>query len=620
MSTLAAPLASPFYEGSGVSAEVPSRWDCAINGIPFMFDTKYMDGRMRRSSVQLLKPQQDTASEFGERSLNPEDLIRQAVESWHHGAGQRFLDRPTSDPYRFRASKGVDVWTEARLGLLFDSELKRASAETTVLAVVAGDRLYLVKGSTVEWTSDLTNWTSVTGLPATAPNAVASDGFNVYLTCGADGVYVTNTGTSAASQLVTDAVANDAVIGFVKGRLMLGSDNDLYNITSTSAAALPTALFSHRTSSFRWKGFAAGQRAVYAIGFAGDKTDVYRTAVKTDGTGLEVPVHATPALPDGEVGRSIYGYGSVVTLGFENGWRLCVPDSDGNLQVGERVATSSPVLCFEGQDRFIWYGLTDYDDTSTGLGRLDPTALTAENALAPAYASDLMTAYGSTVQGAVTSAGTFLEKRFFTVAESGLWAEDADLVPLGTLDGGLITHGIPDPKVGIYLTLSHEPLVGTVAALVSADGGTFSSLGSSSLPDGLSTTLNVGQAKAETFEVRLELARSASAATAGPNPTRVTLESNPAPGRGKTFLVYLLLYDKVKDRNGTEVRLKPGTRDRYDSIVGMQDTGRLVTYQDAGGSQSVFVDDHDLFHDKVTATFFDGTLAVKLRRPRRRVT
>lgn len=614
MSSFVTPLAWPLFEGSSTSADVGTKWDCALNGLEFMFDTKYFDGRQRRGSIPLLKQQTDDTGEISERSLNPEDLARQAIESWHHGAGQTFLDRPTSDPYRFRTSKGVDPWTEAKLQLLHDTELVRSTTSATVKAVVAGARLYLLKGSTVEWTTDLTNWTSVTGLPATAPNDIASDGFNVYLTCGANGVYVTNTGTSAASQLVSSAVASDAVIGFVKGRLMLGSDNALYNITSTTVAALPTALFTHRTSSFRWKDFAAGKNAILAIGYAGDKTDVYRTVVKTDGSGLEVPVHAVPGLPDGELGRSIYGYLDVAALGTENGVRFCQVDDDGNLRVGELIETGSPVLCFEGQGRFIWFGLSDYDSVSTGLGRLDPTVLINENALAPAWASDLM----ATEQGDVTSVVTFLDVRLFTVAESGLWSESDDLVATGTIDSGLITHGSPDNKVAVYLGLSHEPLAGSVSAYLAANGGSFTSLGASSTADSTGQVLNAGNVRGETLEARLILARSNTDTTDGPEQTRLTLESNMAPGRGATFVVYLKLYDSVKDRNGTEVpNFDP--KAKYTALVEMCDLGAPITYQDAGGAVTVFLDDYDFMIDKATASFFDGTFAAKLSRKRRRV-
>jgi hypothetical protein len=35
--------------------------------------------------------------------------------------------------------------------------------------------------------------------------------------------------------------------------------------------------------------------------------------------------------------------------------------------------------------------------------------------------------------------------------------------------------------------------------------------------------------------------------------TRWTLESNFAPGRGEVLVVYLLLHDSIKDRNGNAV-------------------------------------------------------------------
>src|SRR5690349_515603 len=116
MPAFRSPLRTPFRTGSGGSSTlVPKVWDASIGGRTFMFDWKFAGTpQFTRSSIQVLKPQQASGS-VNEDALNPADGLRAKVESFHHGAGQTYLDRPGSDPYRFRSSKGVDVWTKGKL-------------------------------------------------------------------------------------------------------------------------------------------------------------------------------------------------------------------------------------------------------------------------------------------------------------------------------------------------------------------------------------------------------------------------------------------------------------------------------------------------------------------------
>ncbi len=110
---------------------VPGRLPFAIDGHPFLIDPNY-----ERETVQVIRQQSDTSTEPGEQSLTPLGLWRRSQESWHHGAGQDFLDgkqgdSPT-DPHRFRSSKGIDPWTRGQITSLH-STLKSWSTTNTNL-------------------------------------------------------------------------------------------------------------------------------------------------------------------------------------------------------------------------------------------------------------------------------------------------------------------------------------------------------------------------------------------------------------------------------------------------------------------------------------------------------
>jgi hypothetical protein len=594
-------LNAPFYTGQNRSVDVPGKWDCSINGRGYMIDLASGEGFSRRS-IPLLRNQANTGEQFGEASLNPEGLWRRSQDSWDHGAGQTHLDRDESDRRRFRSSKGIDVWNRWQISLLPDTASKRASTSTNLALQPVGTFLYLTDGTALLYTTSLTGtptWTTVTGTPATAPSSIASDGFNVYTAHGAAGVYRTTRGAATTASHNTLAAT---LLGYVKGRLMAANGASIFNITSTT---VPAALYTQPNTDFTWVGFAEGQSVIYAAGFSGDKSLIYRTAIKADGTALDVPVIAGE-LPDGEIVRSIDGYLGFVLLGTDMGVRFCASDTAGNLTIGALIRTSSAVRCFEGQDRFVWFGWTNYDGVSTGLGRMDLS--TFITSLTPAYASDLM----ATTQGNVTSVATFANRRVFAVSGVGVFSQTTSLVPSGTLDTGLISYGLVDPKAGMLLDVRLSSFAGTNTASVAVDGGPFAQVG---IRSGTSDdeAFQVGQRSGENFEVRHTLTRSATDTSAGPVVTRYTLHVYPKQTSGQVFVVPLLLHERVRDRldnvNFVNVRAE------QDELITLQTSRKLVVYQTGTESHTVLIDDSAFAYSHPTSDgkAWNGTHNVRLK-------
>ena len=615
------PLNSPYYSGGGVSGLVPALYPVAIDGHPYLIDLK--SEAFKRSSIPLLRNQADVANLPGEQSINPEDLWRRASEDWTHGAGQKHFDRKESDSSRFNASKGVDVWTKWQASLLNDTSLKKATAQTNLYMTVAGARMYIGYGSTVNaslaYTTTSTgtdDFSFVTGTPAaTAITGIASDGVNVWTAYGSSGVYHTTTALGAATQRVTGTTSAAGPIGYIKGRLMLADGPTLYNIVVNSAAttgtqAVPTTapnglLYTHPNAAFTWVGFAEGLGSIYAAGFSGDKSLIYRTTIRPDGTALDVPVVAGE-LPDGEIIRAIQGYLGFLLVGTDRGVRFATADGNGNLTFGALIqtstGTSSPVRCFEPQDRFVWFGWSPYDVTSTGLGRLDLSVFTAP--LTPAYASDLMV----TGQGAVLAVVTFGNKRCFAVSGLGFYVESSVPVTSGTLDSGLITYGIHDNKVPMYVEIRSNPLVGSYSVAIAVNDLTFTTLGTTTGAGLTSSSFNAGQQQANRFELRLTLTAGATS----PVVSRVVLRSYPAALSGEIFIVPVMLYEQIEI--GDQIRTSdPLTELNF--LRSVISDHRLVTYQEGRDNHSVFVDDFefDPHHMTVDGTFWNGTCTLKMK-------
>lgn len=378
MSGLSTTLPFPFYTGnvSSLSLEVPSRYPVGLGGRGYNLDLK--SGQFAHVSIPILKPQQDSSNQVSESSLNPEGLWRRSQDSWHKGAGQTYLDKTDSDAARFRSSIGINPWEKGELTLHNDVYKKYTVSGgivgENVRLITAGDFLYIAKDSSLGYFDDPMNDASAGTItdagiqlsePATDIQSITSDGNYVYAALGFNGIHRTSRGTTV-SEHFSDLPAN--LVGYVLGRLMAASGPAIYNITASGAA--PDPLYTHPNPDFTWVGFAEGKGHIFAAGYSGDKSIVYKTAIKPDGTELEVPSSAGQ-LPDGEVVRSIYGYLGFIMIGTDNGVRFSIPDTNGNLEIGALIETSAPVFCFEGQEEFIWFGWTNYDSSHTGLGRCD---------------------------------------------------------------------------------------------------------------------------------------------------------------------------------------------------------------------------------------------------------
>lgn len=587
-------FSTAYYTGLPTTSD--TRWDVAIGGHGYMIDTDLIE-LFGRQTVPMIREQSDTGDKPAESSLNPAGLWRRAVESWHFGAGQDWYDRPDSNPYRFRTSKGVDVWTKYALGLLPDTTVADSSTDTNLYLAASGGRLYFSEGQTVRVTGvgDET-FATATGTPAAAVTALASDGSTCYAGFGASGIY-----TASETVFASYATGTVDLVRYAHGRLLAANGNALYNVTASGA--IPAALYTHPNASWDWTDATEGPGHIYLSGFAGDKSMIYRTAVKADGTALDVPVVAVK-LPEGEIARSVTGYLGYVVIGTDNGVRFAVPDANGNLTLGALIPTGSAVYCAEGQDRFVWYGLTNYDSTSTGLGRLDLTSFTSD--LTPAYATDLM----ATAQGTVQAVATYRDKRWFTVSGAGLYKQSTSEVASGTITTGRITYGLPDYKLAVALDVRHDPLPSAAAAdlSVSVDDGAAEPVGTSET-DGTSVSppdaFVLNQVRGAHFEITATLEGDITL-------RRVTLRADPAAERTVVFTAPLLFRETLEMPGGVDQSFDLDAEFQY--LTDLCANRTLTTYQEGGVAHPAVLDDYQWRpHKRTSLGPWDGTFVVKMK-------
>lgn len=574
-----------FYSGTGATQLVPNVFPVAINGRPYMVDmasgdfASQFDARVRDSVDQSTEP--------GESAINPQGLWRRSQASWHYGAGQEYSDTADAEPYRFRSSKGVDVWTRGELALLPATTQVYSSAQDNLYMATAGSRIYGTENQTLQFTTDFASFTTVTGTAASKLYSIASDGYNVFYSYANGDIDQTNAGGTTSSAYITGIEAG--YLRYVKGRLMVagqGADkHKIWNITTApgSNANNPGALYTHPNTNFTWVGFAAGQNHIYCAGHAGNKSIIYKTQIKADGTALDIPTVAAE-LPFGEIVTTVEGYLGYVLIGLENGFRFCSSDENGNLVVGPLIRTSTSVKCFTGIGQYVYFGWTNYDSDSTGIGRMNIADQVSVNQ--PAYASDLMV----TGQGTILDLHEFGDTPIFTVSGLGAYKQHAsNKVASGTLDAGVYRWGVGDAKFVPKWDMRTEPLNGTVALAVSNDGGSFDTVGTQTVQGSLESTFDGDENKIFEAEVRLTLTRSATDSTTGPVVTRWMGRAYAAPLRSRIFSVPVLLHSKIRVKNGSEFYFD--VRDELDKLENLVDNPRIVNYQENNRLYSVVVED-----------------------------
>lgn len=615
--------ARPFYTGGGVSSAVagasdlvPYKFPVSLGGYPYMVDT-VRENDWGHETVPLLREQSDSGQVPGETSLNPEGPWRRTSSSWHKGAGQTFFDREESSPYRFADSVGVNVWERYEVSLLPDIDGKKTSSNTNLKLLPVGSRLFCVDGATVTYTTDITaaspTWVDCTNEPGGTILDMASDGKYVWITDGSASYWALATASPPAFNLAGWTGTQDAdVLEFVKGRLVSAHDNTLHTYDAAGAATAIT-IAGVIPDTFTFVGFAGGPTTsvIYAAGYAGDKSIIFRIAVKEDGTGLDVAVPAGE-LPDGEIVASIYSYLGFVLIGTNAGVRFATPDSSGNLTIGALLETSSTVRCFEGQGSFVWFGWEDYSDPDGtahhGLGRLSLEEFSSSDGLAPAYATDLM----STTNGDVTSVCTFNDRRVFAVEGTslGVYAEEATLVSSGKLWMSTTDYGFVGDKIASYIdaTVSMPSDADVVADITTKDGTAYT--GGTISTDGASTLSLTGLRSSE-FSLALTLNR---ATVLGPVLSSVTLRAVPGIPSTRKFHVPLLLSEHL-DPDGGVYHLDVG--DEYDRIAGWWTTRDLLSFKELDKTYLVTVDDYRWFPrirgDSVEGFAVDGTMLITLK-------
>ena len=625
------------YAGGQNTPLVPALFDCALQGIPFMLDLSQPFYRQHRRQLEpLIRTQADTSPLPGEQSMDPNGLWRRSFEDWRQGKDQRYLDRQGSLNNSYFWSKGINtLGTAWQISMLPDTLKTHASANANLQVLWAAAYLYIIDGGTVYYSpiSAVTpgasvTWATIAGLPGTTISSATTDGYTVYVACGAQGIWTIGPGGASAgvAHLVTDPVATDAVVGYGNGRLMVGSGASLYNITSATPAGLPTALMAAGNPNARWVAFAGGNNWLYCGMNVGGIGYIYGVQTTSDGTILAPPT-VQGQLTNGEKVYSLFGYEGYLMVGTGLGVRCCQQGPNGVtlgtlIPVGTWVGMPSgsvlrppmgnPVQCMYAWQDNVYFGWSNYDSASTGLGRVSLENFVVPSLL-PASASDLM----ATAQGAVTSVTVVNGYVLFCVAGVGVFLQDTNMVKAGQVQSGFILYDLTDLKVPALLDVQAAATqeFGQYTASISVDAGAFQDVGYAAAVSLITQTYTLSLGSGSRFEVLLTLNADTGSPHRGPVLTRWTLRSYPAPLRPRTWQLPLILATHVEDVTGQSWDRDPENELR--SLEAMANNGLPVLYQEGFEGYQVFVTDVSFISRTRSQTidkgYFEGLALVNIQ-------
>jgi len=601
-------FAEPFYTGTAsvavVSDQVPFPYPCALGGRGYLIDTRQYE----RRTLPLLRESFDSTGEPGEQTLATEGIWKRNASDWSLGAGQRIFDEEGSDRRRFFSSKGVDPWDLRRLCLLSATDEKKNATNSNLDCFEAGNHLYFIDGTAAHYTLDPSpdspTWSTHTGAPASIVS-VTTSGTHIYAAVSTAALQRATIGTGTFANFGTYTA--DFVL-YANGRLLAGDGAELVEVGSGGGT---TALFTHFSSSFSWSVGASTPQGIIVGGNNGDQGEFYFVGYDTT-SGALLPATPAGSLNRGETIHAMEFYQGLMVLGTSRGLRLgLLTDNNRGVQAGPVIEIGKVEgLALEGE--FCWFGWTNYDGVSTGVGRAKLSRFT--DTLVPAYASDLMV----TSTAAVTGVARFKGRTYFAVSADGLYGpHPTDLVASGTINSGWIGYSAFERKVASSFDLRHEPLNGIIRVELEDESGTVSLLGSSTNPTSLTPNVAFpgGNVDGEQFRVLMTLERSGSDATKGPCLVRWTLRSVVAPAQVDEIILPILLFETVDTWIGEGEDRDISTISEYLFLKGLEASHQVITYQEGTASYPVTVREVAVREPRgwnTDRTFFDTVLFVRM--------
>lgn len=589
-------------------------YDVAIGGLPFIYAIN--DNRPYiRQTAPFRKDQFDNQTEPGEQSLTGWWIRSQS--SFHGGTGITYFDPQTSDEfghYRYADSKGVDVFQEGEVTLLNDVT---QGHNTTGQIRSSGRPFQIARSIQYNNTPAVLLWDEydvdkIVGSDPTNPvhfiDYTAGTDSPVYAICddGTFAYWITNTATkktvykkaltltsSTAGTSMFDeiGVIANATMEYVKDRIVMCADNKVYEF-STSASAMPTALYTHPTSTHTYTSITASGPAIYIAGYNGIQSTIQKFTLGSNGVMPTLNSAVVAAeLPVGEICHKIFYYLGFMLIGTNKGVRAAqVNDQDGSLTYGPLfIKTTQPCYDFAARDRFVWCATSV--DGEPGVVRIDLG--TEIDNLVFAYANDV---YKPGVTGHQTTSCAFVngtdQMAFVTTATSSangyIYVENmSQLTPTGYLTTGKIRYNTLEKKNFKRLLGRGDFTFGsTTLNIVSENGTVYDVISYDSTVGAPEVTTSSPSTPQEYVAYKFIMYRDGTSADKGPQFKGYQAKATIATPRQRIIQFPVYCYDIETDRYNVLLGYEGRAFDKIRALEDIEGTGDIVTWQDLTTGES----------------------------------
>lgn len=595
-------------------------YDIAIGGVPFLISPT-TDHPYQRETTQFRKNQYDTQRDPGEQSLTNWWLRSQS--GFQAGNGIIFYD-PFANPfsvslasnsYRFKESLGVEVMkTYGQVTLLNRMNQTQSTTNGTQLeSIQVGNFDYLLM---LDKNIYVTNGTSAMTTLVTAAStahpiqSIANDGTNVYYIDNGH-IYQQIMDGSTSAVALYPAPASSSItsskLGWAKQRLVAAINNNVYQITGTGTS-LPTPVYSHPNPNWKWTGIDEGGVAIYASGYAGANSAIYKFVLDNTGAMPVLNVGQVAAqLPEGEQVLSIYVHlNTYICIGTNKGVRIGTLDATtGDITYGQILNTyPMSVTGFAARNSFVWAAGTVFDGVDSYAGTMKIDLSNSIDNLMFAIAQD---AYGETLQDAVVTDIAFLgttdQLAFIAATDAttstpvignlGLWVQSAaEVYPSGWVDTGYIRYNMLEPKnfkrvlaradVGVAPSATTTAVTKGSLSISSFDlqGNYYNIITYDNVIGTPEATISQPFGAQDAIGLRFTLSRDANDDTLSPVFKGYQLKAVPATPRTRTIKVPLLCYDVDIDKYSGEIGYEGQAWDKLSALEAIENAGDVVTFQD----------------------------------------
>jgi hypothetical protein len=412
----------------------------------------------------------------------------------------------------------------------------------------------------------------------------------------------------------TSIIVNTAQMEFTKERIVTCINNKVFEV-STTATALPTAVYTHPVDNFVYTTITSSGAAIYCAGYSGGQSNIQKFTLTTAGAMPTLTSAITAAeMPVGELIFRIYYYLGYMLIGTSKGVRVAAVSDDGSLAYGPLLFESEqPVYDFAARDRYVWCATNV--DGAPGTTRIDLGTQIGQ--LIFPYAWD--TYYNGTTNRR-TTACAFINgtdrlafTTNYTTTDGAVYIETATdtgrLVAEGYIQTGYIRYNTTENKLFKVLFPRFDSANGGLSIQSIDSLGNEYNLGSfaqEAIIQEINTQYPVGPQ--EYVGYKFTMTRSSTNNTKGPLLTGYQLKALPAVPRQRLIQYPLLCFDRESDKFGVMVGYEGRAWDRMQQLEAVENAGDSIRIEDfrTGESYIGLIEEMDFINRTPTDKRFSG--------------